>query len=301
LYFAVKRATHPTKTVRFDDLNQSGEDNDEEIDAADREDMDKIKLLLLQDIQLEVAQMQKILQFAEDECRYKLLPLLREYCERYDTSFAWRRLSASKKSSNDRTNNTKSKLRDFIIKGNQEGVLQILLAIGDDDTVINGRDPNLKYAPIHFAASYGHIEILINLLQFVISFFFFLFLSLNYRFKEKVDALAVTPDRSTVLHLLVRNQIQSQRRLHMLVEILLVKNFDINSQNINGATPLHEASARGNITAVTILLEEGAQLNITAKNGETVKPIIASLFLIFLGSSLCIKRRPSINCRCASR
>ncbi|KAF5685747.1 ankyrin protein [Fusarium denticulatum] len=61
------------------------------------------------------------------------------------------------------------------------------------------------------------------------------------------------------------------RRLcyHQVLELLLENGADVNTRDVRGYTPLHEASTRNFIDIVEILIQKGAGLNIKTVAGET--------------------------------
>ncbi len=54
-----------------------------------------------------------------------------------------------------------------------------------------------------------------------------------------------------------------------IIEILLARGLPINSQNVNGQTPLHLAAMAGNIEVAELLLQKGASIKILNKKGES--------------------------------
>ena len=55
--------------------------------------------------------------------------------------------------------------------------------------------------------------------------------------------------------------------------MLLANHADVNIVDQRGATPLHRAASKGNMTVLKLLLECGAQLNINAKDSYGNTPL----------------------------
>ncbi|XP_054721853.1 ankyrin-3-like [Uloborus diversus] len=134
---------------------------------------------------------------------------------------------------------------------------------------------------IHTAAAHGFVEVIRNLLDR----------------GENVDA--TTPENFTALHLAVQaNQPEvveillghganvqlkagknGETALHMAAgvidghkcaELIIKSGADVNAQNEEGETPLHNAARHGQLKTVTQLLEDGAVLDSLSKYGESV-------------------------------
>ena len=54
-----------------------------------------------------------------------------------------------------------------------------------------------------------------------------------------------------------------------ILVLLIDKSADINAKDINGNTPLHNASIKGHIKIVEILVGKGANVNAKTDNGRT--------------------------------
>lgn len=126
--------------------------------------------------------------------------------------------------------------------GGQIDCLKILLK--EDETLLNARDGS-QWTPLLCGAANGHLEICSFLLQ------------------ASCDPSAQNKSGTSALHQLAR-KIPTKEKEEMYLQVLenilsLVETPDI-SNNLK-ETPLHQASMRGNLTAVKLLLENKADVN----------------------------------------
>lgn len=111
----------------------------------------------------------------------------------------------------------------------------------------NGADPNLvvaKFSALKAACGRNHVDILELLLKYEFEFY-----------KEKFDAAVFFVEASSYSK--------------EIVECLINKGFDINSQDKEGKTALMNAVECTNISVVQLLLERGANLDIRDNKGFT--------------------------------
>jgi prolyl 4-hydroxylase len=82
--------------------------------------------------------------------------------------------------------------------------------------------------------------------------------------KGRESAVMETTNGSTEAHLAVQ-----EGRVASLRSIIEEKKELIHAQDENGWTPLHEAARSGSVEAVKLLVENGADMNVKTRNGET--------------------------------
>jgi ankyrin repeat protein len=122
-------------------------------------------------------------------------------------------------------------------------VVKILLEKGAN---IGAQNQN-GYTPLHFAAEYGHVEVVKILLE------------------KGANIEAQNQNAYTTLHF------AAEKGNFAVIKILLEKVADIEAKSQNGYTPLHLAAGDGNVEVVKILLEKGA--NIEAQNLYAYTPL----------------------------
>jgi len=135
----------------------------------------------------------------------------------------------------------------------EEGHLELVeMMITKYGCSINNRD-NSGWTPLFCACSKGQLRICELLLS------------------EGAQASIKSNDQANVLHYFVRNKIEPENAaLGMkILQGLLENGADVDCQNINGETALHIAAARGTTLCVEFLLQNGASPNLTDKEGET--------------------------------
>ena len=120
--------------------------------------------------------------------------------------------------------------------------LRYLIEIENKD--VDGQN-NFGWAPIHIAASHGHIDIV----RYLVS------QGTNIEIKRKDDW--------TPLHVACKNG------HYKVVEFLISKGAEINSIQNEGCTPLYIAAQKGYSDIVHLLLLRGADKTVKSKNGLT--------------------------------
>ena len=144
-----------------------------------------------------------------------------------------------------------SKLRSAIKEGSIENVKK---------AIANGANVNAKgyrsygslvKPPLHYAAQYGHMEIV----QLLIS--------------KGANVEAKTDDGKTLLHIAAAKEDKE------ISELLIAKGADVNAKDNKGRTPLHWATGtgwQGGYEIAKLLISKGADVNVNSKgdvNGAT--------------------------------
>src|SRR3989338_385268 len=88
---------------------------------------------------------------------------------------------------------------------------------------------------------------------------------------EDIDAAALNKDGTSPLHYLVRHSIQSHQKNDYvnLLNQMLEKGAELNTQTKHGESPLHQAALHGNTEAILFLHKHHANMDILNKIGET--------------------------------
>ncbi|XP_078578722.1 uncharacterized protein LOC144863426 [Branchiostoma floridae x Branchiostoma japonicum] len=141
-----------------------------------------------------------------------------------------------------------SSLHVLCIMGHQQATKQIdlLIRAGADINLADKR----SYTPLHYAITNGHTAITKHLLT------------------NQADHRLATKEGLTALHLVAEKRHSSDLKM---LNILLpyVASSDINRQDKEGDTPLHEACQTGNVPIVEALVTVGADVTITDAMGRT--------------------------------
>ena len=120
----------------------------------------------------------------------------------------------------------------------------VKVILNEDNNLLNARDGS-QWTPLLCGAANGHLEICEFLLN------------------SSCDPLAQNKSGTSALHQLARKIPSKEKEeiyLTVVTKILsLVKKPDITNKLVE--TPLHQASMRGNLTAVKLLLEHKANVN----------------------------------------
>jgi len=119
-----------------------------------------------------------------------------------------------------------------------------LLSEAENPARLNLTD-NCGRIPAHYAAEFGHSDLLKTLLKWGSNLF------------------ASDSDGQTPLHLAAANGQDAT------VEILLDERADVNAQNTRGRTALHEDITSGNVVIIWMLHNSGADITATDKEGAT--------------------------------
>ncbi|KAI8486216.1 hypothetical protein Bbelb_361160 [Branchiostoma belcheri] len=141
-----------------------------------------------------------------------------------------------------------SPLHVLCIMGHQQATKQIDLLIRAGAS-INLADKR-SYTPLHYAITNGHTAITKHLLT------------------NQADHRLATKEGLTALHLVAEKKHSSDLKM---LNILLpyMGNVDINRQDKEGDTALHEACQTGNVSIVEALVTMGADVTITDAMGRT--------------------------------
>mmetsp|Transcript_15621 Transcript_15621/g.44295 ORF Transcript_15621/g.44295 Transcript_15621/m.44295 type:complete len:1063 (+) Transcript_15621:197-3385(+) len=149
----------------------------------------------------------------------------------------------------------------------QETLVHKACGVGNLDIVKhlveNKADINLQdrsgWTPLHCAASCGFFQICAYLVE------------------HNADVDALNKDGTSAVHYLVRQPIEEavQDDFKNLLQKLVANGTNLNCQNKNGESPLHQACQRRNVVGVRLLLENKTIINILNKFGETPLAIAA--------------------------
>ena len=136
-------------------------------------------------------------------------------------------------------------LFDAIRSGNAERAAELL----DVGPLLVGARSQDGYAPLHLAASFGHVEIAALLIG---------------RGAE-IDVPAANPMKVTPLHSAVAG------RRFEVAKLLVESGAEVDARREGGGTPLHSAAQNGDAPLVELLLEHGADP--LAENDEGRSPL----------------------------
>eukprot|EP01100_Stratorugosa_tubuloviscum_P013982 TRINITY_DN7226_c0_g1_i1.p1 TRINITY_DN7226_c0_g1~~TRINITY_DN7226_c0_g1_i1.p1 ORF type:complete len:763 (-),score=369.26 TRINITY_DN7226_c0_g1_i1:12-2300(-) len=142
------------------------------------------------------------------------------------------------------------------VNENLVDIIRLLLARHADP---NAQDRN-GWTPLHCAARLGHYIACEQLL-----------------YEDKTDVACLNKDGTSALHYLVRKIPQPSEKMSYIavMDHMLSRGVEIESQTKFGETPLHQSCERGNEDAVCFLLEHKASPNKVNRLGET--PLISAI------------------------
>jgi ankyrin repeat protein len=145
---------------------------------------------------------------------------------------------------NDRDRQQQTLLHVACYENNTEMVRLLLETKADVDV----QDRN-GWTPLHCAASAGRYDVVLLLME------------------DDADLTALNRDGTSVMHYLVRRFVpETQEKSFVTVlKAMIDRDFDVNTQNKFGESPLHQACLRGNIPSIKILLKSNAKVDVVNK------------------------------------
>ncbi|KAJ7390127.1 hypothetical protein OS493_027163 [Desmophyllum pertusum] len=140
-------------------------------------------------------------------------------------------------------NSQNAEFVEFIRKGDLEGVKRILLEQGND-LLLKKKFGEFKETALHLAVKHGHESIVKHLLEI------------------GADIHATDHHLRTVLHTVFETG-----DINIITLILQCQGVKVNATEEYGNTPVKLAAEKGNIRAVKLLMEKGADITIADKVG----------------------------------
>ena len=122
----------------------------------------------------------------------------------------------------------------------------VRLLISQKDIDVNCTDCN-NWTPLHFAINSRNLNIVLQLLK-----------------HKDININIVTKDKTSILHYLCRTIFPDEwdSIYKSIINLICERGIDINANDKNKETPLHQAVAKSNKTSVEILLKLKAELNL---------------------------------------
>ena len=134
---------------------------------------------------------------------------------------------------------------------NFSSIVELLLKRKAD---VNVQDRN-GWTPLHCCASNDHLEVCKLLLQ-----------DETQSMSDPIDVATLNKDGTSALHYLVRLGQPENKELYLeVLELMVRRGAELNTQTKHGEAPLHQCALRGNHLATEFLLSHGADVNIHNK------------------------------------